>query len=369
MPCMLDLPDELLLKIIAWVPYRPGSHHQLSLVCRHFQSLTGVKALSGMIAWYQFAPFMRLLEGYRGRSTTEYSSAELVQTWKSIIMHRDWLAFLRETTGLNTEICLTAVCIVHFIAASYKKVLESRGPSGDHSVRSLVFFGKVVQNLPVYGVMLLRYIINITLEDVNERQMPYDRLHYLRILSSVELDDDRRKANLFMLDCVSTHTFALLDGYVPLYNLLADPRLHQGFVGTNSSKAVAMLRCFPQPPADWADTEDADFLLGYFALHTRLIRTMKENGSLSSIDGTVDTGWDVWKRMSFEYKRMQRIDNELGRMFANMRSTPNEIRELDLEGIGRFLKDLTTKLQTMSQGDVARLGEQHREAYKLDRWG
>lgn len=274
---------------------------------------------------------------------------------------------------MNTEICMTAVCIVHFIAASNKKILEGRGTNGDHPVRSLVFFVKVVQKLPAYGTMLLRYIISVTLRDIHERHMPYERLRPFHRSYGLEfpdeLEDDQRKARLFIRDCVNTHTFALLDGYVPLYNLLADSRLHQGFIRTITSKALGIIRFFPRPPMDRAGPRDATFTLGYFALHANLIEIMKEGEISCPFDRTVDIGWSVWRRLSVEYDRMQAMDKALGRMFAGMRFTPNEIRDLDLEGIGRSLKDITTELQTMSEEEVAELGLKHYEMYMLDRWG
>lgn len=380
MTTILDLPDELLLKIIAWVPYRPRSHYQLELVCRRFHLVMQTEILPGMVAWYQFAPFMRILEGYRGRVSTKLSKAELLQSWQSVTRHRDWMSFLRDATRLDKNDCLTAVSIIHVIAGANLILMGRHCVNVKDAKLSFMFLPRFVRCLPPFVILLLRYIIEWTMQDTQERHIPYDQLQHLNEPGLPDTPDGGlllpdsagygRQAKLFLLNCVQESTSMLLDTYRPMYNYLADQESYARWMRLNSVSVIYIARCLEHRNQSSQYCRSLKPVMGCFALHARLVELSQEGTILHPVDPEVDSTLDRPNRLAFEYTRMQKIDDQIHQQFSDTEWASMMIRSLDLEAIGRSLKDAFDELRATKTEDVfSRVGERHCEMYTLDRWG
>lgn len=375
---LLDLPDELLFKIIAWVPYRPRSHYHISLTCRRLHEVMATATLSGKVAWCQFSPFMRLLEGYRGRVSTNLSKDELLQTWKSITRYRDWMSFLHDTTALGKNDCLVAISLIHFVAATNKKLVD-RHSIGERDTRlSFVFLPKLIECLPPFCVILLRYIIKWTLNDAQDRNTPYDQLQYTQDLGwrgytaqqpfqSTELC---KQAKLFLLNCVLGSTSMLLDIYKPMYNNMADERSYDRWMRLSSINMAGVTRFLTYPTTVAHEYQSSKPLMGCFSFHARLVELCEEEDMLRPIHPKDDSAMSLEDRLTFEYARMQGIDEQIDAQFNDMNSTSKIIRSLDLEDIGRSLKAVFVDLDGVRTEDiVSRVGDRHADRYHFARWG
>lgn len=372
MPSFLDLPDELLIKVIAWVPYRPRSHGPLALVSRRMHAVMHTAALPGMIAWYQFAPFMRLLGAYRGRPTSNFTRGELAQTWKSIAMHRDWILALRDTTKLPPSVCLASISIIHFIAAATKKFTnhfaEIRGVRGHPVQDPLFFLTRVVQTLPPYTLVFIRYITRTTLNEIHDRHKPFDILKHLKHWSQIFQTHFDHAAKHFALACMLESTCMSLSNYHPFYNLMADEDAYVHRLDADSTKATAAVGILLHRSTIGFAFDSAKAMLGVFALHVRLLEISREGEFLHPLSMEVDGKADIAKRLSLEYARMQAIDGQIDEQFASINSSSCIIESLRLEDVGRALRKISDELSAMRAEDIEKHQDDIYETYKLDCW-
>lgn len=335
----------------------------------------GTPILPGTVAWCQFAPFMRLLEAFRGRVSTKLSKDELLQTWKSIARYRDWISFLCETTGLAKNDCLIAISIIHFVAATNKKLMDRHSISERDTTLSFVFLPRLIECLPAFTILLLRFIINCTLNDAQDRNTPYNRLKYTedsswRGYTTAPPTEQSKQAKFFLLNCVLGSTSMLLDVYRPMYNNMADERLYDRWIRLSSMNMEYVRGVLTQTTTAGLDYHRLKPLMGCFAFHARLVKFCEEGKLLHPVQRKPDSTLGLEDRLTYEYARMQSFDEQIDAKFNDIESTSKMIRGLDLEDIGRSLKAVLVDLDsTRTEDIISKVGDELADKYNLDRWG
>lgn len=104
----LDMfPDELLLKIIAKVPFEPKSYLNIGLTNRHLNQLFQSQSLPRMVVMEQYRPY-RLL-GHPSASGNGLTWHDVKQLWKN---YDDWHGWARVLQGKADErVCITAAAL------------------------------------------------------------------------------------------------------------------------------------------------------------------------------------------------------------------------------------------------------------------
>lgn len=331
--------------------------------------------LTGKVAWCQFSPFMRLLEGYRGRESSNLSEDELLQTWKSIVRYRDWMSFLAETTGLSNHDCLIAMSIIHFVAATNRKLMD-RHSIGERDIKlSFVFLPRLIECLPSICLLLLRYIVKLTLDDAQDRNTPYDQLqhtgnHGWRGHTLPQERELGRQAKFFLLNCVTGSTSLLLDVYRPMYNNMADERYYDRWMLVTSTKMAYLMQFLTHPTKSGQDYNSIKPLMGCLAFHVRLVELCEDMESLQPVHHKNERLHSLEERLTFENTRMRNIDEQVIGYFSDSNSTSEAIRSLDLEEIGRSLKAVYVGADVIPTEDIiSTVGDKHSDKYQLDRWG
>lgn len=332
------------------------------------------ESLPGTVARNQFAPFMRLLVGYRGRTSRTISKDELLQTWKSVTRYRDWISSISETTGLDKHDCLIAVSIIHFLAATNKKLMDRHAVGQREIPLAFTFLPRLIECLPAFSILLVQYIVKWTLNDAQERNTPYDRLKYTNTpnwdYAAIQTTQFDRPAKLFLLNCVLGSTCALLDTYRPMYNNMADESFYDKIVARASSMTAWTNRILTDPSTGGTGNASLKPLMGSFALHVRLVELCEEGDLLDCTEPKIDSALNLEERLTFEYHRMQAIDEQIDERFNKIESTSQKIRGLNLEDIGRSLKAAFMDLETTkTESVIPEIGDKHFDRYRLNRWG
>lgn len=155
--------DNLVLTILARVPYEGRPYHQFRGVNRRFNRLMGdggrhATALPTMVARRQFTPFYQLGNAIGPRGGYEWEGLHAL--WARVTLHDRWLDLVGFMDRENTEAYFTAMALVDAIVA-FKNLRLTRGfvSAADRQLfdgLNLAGLAKVV--LPPPALMLIRYL-------------------------------------------------------------------------------------------------------------------------------------------------------------------------------------------------------------------
>lgn len=158
MPSLYDLPNELLLQILANVTYNGGRLGQLRGVCKRFDQLTTDPTLPEQVARAQFQSlylFDKALHNRTAYQWTElnalYAKSQAYERWQNLLPASDRQVLMPATAFLD------AVQVIQAATQNFSTDLE------ESVIRDGLNLARLVREVvPVQALVLLRYLSIVT---------------------------------------------------------------------------------------------------------------------------------------------------------------------------------------------------------------
>lgn len=172
---LLDMPDEILLKIIAWIPYNraAGSHKALCLVNKHLRSIMDESSLPLTIAQNQFPELYTLRLATKENTVTGLSSKKrtravrkhnlryLRTTWKRARAYASWTRVL-QARGMSESVCEAGLAMLFemrkrtmALFRAKSRICTERVPMCYYMLVEL----RLIRTLPIPTLLLQAYTV------------------------------------------------------------------------------------------------------------------------------------------------------------------------------------------------------------------
>ncbi|KAK5095322.1 hypothetical protein LTS08_008222 [Lithohypha guttulata] len=352
MTTLLNLPDELLVEIAAWIPFGGDWHTSISMVNRRFNAVLASRSLPNRIARYQSSDRYNLLES---KESDLYTVQDTRIACQRSTNHSVWLQAL-ETVDLSDSTSNTAIEAAMHFQLHHTDAARGRDWSGVARAQLLLNL-RVLRLVPIEASLLLRNL-HLKVDRSSKQSLPAND----QIRAAQRTIKNMRGLPLLTMPPPGdawVNRRGIPSHSLPVVVLDMPTNSHQPSPATSTYfKSIVGGMDLPLQLA---------YCTHIFLLETLEARNYIDVTRLPRPDPMVEQQVDDEKLATWT-ALTEDIDREVTNLFADKARTAILMNNLDLRKFGETVRTINEDIVAMTHDQLVSALEQEHEFYKLLDW-